>query len=84
MAWQGLTWVRDGLAQLIVSCCVAEEILLGIFLPLLLMPWEADLLGISSPFDLAQGLIRQSPSSIFVLQGGKVVVAAFRGHATSS
>ena len=52
------------------------------FFRLVLLPRH--LLDISSPFDLAWGLIRRSPSPIFVLHGGKVVVATFQGCSTSS
>lgn len=45
------------------------------FFRLVLLPRH--LLDISSPFDLARGLIRWSSSSVFVLHGGKLVVAAF-------
>lgn len=84
VAWQDPTRVYDGLAWPMIYCHVADEIPLRIFLSLLLMLWEVNLLSISSSFDLARGLIRRSPSSVFALHGGKVVVVAFRGCATSS
>lgn len=73
----GPTWVHDVLVCPIIYCHVAEEIPLGNLPPSFLHAFEGRLLGISSSFDLARGLIRWSLSSIIILHGVKVVTVAF-------